>query len=110
MIATESMGANPWDATFTSFDEDQKIAYSNDERISYGGLFTQLEYVNDNFSAFFQAFSCSTVVFVPFNCDFFFINYYNLLYPYLIKVIILLKYIKNCQRNLAYSIDYIPIS
>ena len=54
VIATESMGANPWDATFTNFDEDQKIAYSNDERISYGGLFTQLEYVNDDFSAFFQ--------------------------------------------------------
>ena len=36
------------------FDEDEKIAYSNDERISYGGLFTQLEYANDKFSAFFQ--------------------------------------------------------
>ena len=54
VIATESMGANPWDATFTNFDEDQKIAYSNDERISYGGLFTQLEYAKDDFSAFFQ--------------------------------------------------------
>ena len=54
VVATESMSANPWDATFTNFDEDQKIAYSNDERISYGGLFTQLEYVNGDFSAFFQ--------------------------------------------------------
>ena len=54
VVATESMGANPWDATFTNFDEDQKIAYSNDERISYGGLFTQLEYSKDDFSAFFQ--------------------------------------------------------
>ena len=54
VVATESMGANPWEATFNNFDEDQKIAYSNDERISYGGLFTQLEYVNDDFSAFFQ--------------------------------------------------------
>ena len=54
VVATESMGANPWDATFTNFDEDQKIAYSNDERISYGGLFTQLEYTKDDFSAFFQ--------------------------------------------------------
>ena len=35
-------------------DEDQKIAYSNDERITYGGLFTQIEYANDKFSAFFQ--------------------------------------------------------
>ena len=54
VIATESMGANPWEATFNNFDEDQKIAYSNDERITYGGLFTQVEYVNDDFSAFFQ--------------------------------------------------------
>ena len=54
VIATESMGANPWEATFNNFDEDQKIAYSNDERISYGGLFTQLEYSKDDFSAFFQ--------------------------------------------------------
>ncbi len=54
VVATESMGANPWDATFTNFDEDQKIAYSNDERISYGGLFTQLEYTKNDFSAFFQ--------------------------------------------------------
>ena len=54
VVATESMGANPWEATFNNFDEAQKIAYSNDERISYGGLFTQLEYVNDDFSAFFQ--------------------------------------------------------
>ena len=54
VIATESMGANPWEATFNNFDEDQKIAYSNDERISYGGLFTQLEYSTDDFSAFFQ--------------------------------------------------------
>ena len=54
VISTTSMGANPWDATFTNFDQDEKIAYSNDERISYGGLFTQLEYVNDDFSAFFQ--------------------------------------------------------
>ena len=54
VIATQSMDANPWTATFKDFDENQKIAYSNDERISYGGLFTQFEYENDNFSAFFQ--------------------------------------------------------
>jgi hypothetical protein len=42
------------DALTASFDEDQKIAYSNDERITYGGLFSQLEYSNDNMSAFFQ--------------------------------------------------------
>tara|TARA_B100000524_G_scaffold293898_1_gene168601 strand:- start:736 stop:3219 length:2484 start_codon:yes stop_codon:yes gene_type:complete len=61
VIATESMGANPWDATFTNFDEDQKIAYSNDERISYGGIFTQLEYSKDDFSAFIQASASQTM-------------------------------------------------
>jgi hypothetical protein len=54
VIATEDMSANPWTAISASFSEDQKIAYSNDERITYGGLFTQLEYSNDNMSAFFQ--------------------------------------------------------
>ncbi len=54
VITTRDMAANPWTATFASFDQDEKIAYSNDERISYGGLFTQLEYANDKMSAFFQ--------------------------------------------------------
>jgi outer membrane receptor protein involved in Fe transport len=54
VITTRDMAANPWTATFADFDEDEKIAYSNDERISYGGLFSQLEYANDKMSAFFQ--------------------------------------------------------
>ncbi|WP_437369411.1 TonB-dependent receptor [Maribacter litoralis] len=54
VTATESYRPSGWEAAFDSYDEDQKIAYSNDERISYGGLFTQLEYANDNLSAFFQ--------------------------------------------------------
>jgi hypothetical protein len=54
VIATESLNAHPWDALTASFDEDQKIAYSNDERITYGGVFTQLEYATENMSAFFQ--------------------------------------------------------
>ncbi|MBT8305701.1 MAG: TonB-dependent receptor, partial [Maribacter sp.] len=37
-----------------TYDTDQKIAYNNEERISYGGLFSQLEYATDQFSAFFQ--------------------------------------------------------
>ncbi|MEO9894308.1 TonB-dependent receptor [Aurantibacter sp.] len=52
--ATESFRPSGWEAAFSTYDEDQKIAYSNDERISYGGLFTQLEYATDNLSAFFQ--------------------------------------------------------
>ncbi len=51
---TESLNANPWAATFRNFDEKDKINYSNDERISYGGIFTQLEYSDDVVSAFFQ--------------------------------------------------------
>ncbi|MBO0321213.1 TonB-dependent receptor [Muricauda sp. CAU 1633] len=54
VIATESFRPSGWEAAFDSYPEDQKIAYSNDERISYGGLFTQLEYATDQFSAFFQ--------------------------------------------------------
>ena len=48
------MAANPWYATFAKFNQDEKIAYSNDERISYAGIFTQVEYTSDNFSTFFQ--------------------------------------------------------
>ena len=54
VLATESFRPSGWAAAFNTYPEDQKIAYSNDERISYGGLFTQLEYAKDNFSAFFQ--------------------------------------------------------
>jgi len=54
VVTTRDMAANPWTALFADFDEDEKIAYSNDERITYGGIFTQLEYSKDNLSAFFQ--------------------------------------------------------
>jgi len=51
---TEDMSANPWLVTFKTIDENQRIDYDNSERISYLGAFTQLEYANDNLSAFFQ--------------------------------------------------------
>ena len=54
VITTRWMAADPWKATFADFDEDEKIAYSNDERISYAGIFGQYEYTNDNMSAFVQ--------------------------------------------------------
>ncbi len=54
VIATRSWNADPYTATWANIPEDQKIAYSNDERISYTGLFTQLEYSKDDFSMFFQ--------------------------------------------------------
>lgn len=51
---TESEKANPWAATFNTMSEGQRVDYDNSERISYGGLFTQLEYSDDVMSAFFQ--------------------------------------------------------
>ena len=54
VIATESYDADPWAAVTAKAPEDQKIAYSNNERITYGGLFSQLEYADDRFSVFVQ--------------------------------------------------------
>ncbi|WP_303316332.1 carboxypeptidase-like regulatory domain-containing protein [Flavivirga abyssicola] len=54
VITTEDLSANPWAVLFHDFKEEDKIAYSNDERISYGGVFGQIEYTGDKFSAFFQ--------------------------------------------------------
>lgn len=51
---TRDMSANPWTVVFADFEDDEKIAYNNEERISYGGIFGQIEYVNDGLSAFFQ--------------------------------------------------------
>ncbi|OXB01042.1 TonB-dependent receptor [Flavobacterium oncorhynchi] len=51
---TESGRALPWPATFNTIAEDQRIDYDYGETISYGGVFSQLEYSKDNFSAFFQ--------------------------------------------------------
>jgi iron complex outermembrane receptor protein len=51
---TKSLKAEPWSAMFNTIDENQRIAYDYTENISYGGVFSQLEYSNDDFSAFFQ--------------------------------------------------------
>lgn len=51
---TEFQGVNPWRSTFNTLGEDQRIDYDNSERISYGGVFGQFEYSNDNLSAFVQ--------------------------------------------------------
>mgnify|MGYP006167717415 FL=1 len=50
----QSYNINPWYAFFNTADDNQKIDYDYSETISYGGVFSQLEYSNDNFSAFFQ--------------------------------------------------------
>ena len=52
---TDVYTTNPWRA-LTSYakNADQKIGWDYSETINYGGLFTQLEYATDDFSAFFQ--------------------------------------------------------
>jgi iron complex outermembrane recepter protein len=50
----QSYNINPWYAFFNTADDAQKIDYDYSETISYGGLFGQIEYAKDNFSAFFQ--------------------------------------------------------
>ena len=46
--------AEPWTAMFNTIGQSQRIDYDYSERISYGGVFGQLEYSKDNFTAFFQ--------------------------------------------------------
>ena len=50
----QSLSTNPWDAMFNTIAQNQKIDYDYSETISYGGIFGQLEYNKDNFSAFAQ--------------------------------------------------------
>lgn len=50
----QSYNINPWHAFFNTASDDQKIDYDYSETISYGGVFGQLEYSNENLSAFFQ--------------------------------------------------------
>ena len=53
-IVTETYDPNPWAALFNFADEGQRIAYDNSEWINYQGVFGQVEYAVDAFSAFFQ--------------------------------------------------------
>ncbi|UOB19133.1 TonB-dependent receptor [Abyssalbus ytuae] len=54
VIADERGKAKAWWATFNTVGEEDRIAWDYSENISYGGLFTQLEYAKDMLSAFFQ--------------------------------------------------------
>ncbi|WP_166921191.1 TonB-dependent receptor [Flavobacterium poyangense] len=51
---TETARALPWPATFKTVGKNQRIDYDYGETISYGGVFSQLEYSTESFSAFFQ--------------------------------------------------------
>lgn len=46
--------ARPWEAMFNTVGESQRIDYDYSERISYGGVFGQVEYATEKVSAFFQ--------------------------------------------------------
>ncbi|PNQ74974.1 TonB-dependent receptor [Hanstruepera neustonica] len=52
---TEAGGINPWEVFFDpNTDHLQRFGYDYEEQINYQGIFGQLEYAKNNFSAFFQ--------------------------------------------------------
>ncbi|KOS06847.1 TonB-dependent receptor [Flavobacterium akiainvivens] len=53
-VVTEQFSANPWSQLFAKTDDTQKVNYDYSERISYGGLFGQVEYTVDGFSVYAQ--------------------------------------------------------
>ncbi|GAA4148435.1 TonB-dependent receptor [Sphingobacterium kyonggiense] len=54
-IVTETFSTNPWEHLFRKSPSlDQRVAYDNGEKINYQGVFGQVEYVDDAFSAFVQ--------------------------------------------------------
>lgn len=53
-VITETFEANPWSALFDYADDDQRYDYNYEEVIQYVGGFGQVEYKNNNFSAFIQ--------------------------------------------------------
>jgi len=53
-LVTQNTRVNPWKSLFNTTDEAQRLDYDYSETISYGGVFGQLEYSNENLSAFFQ--------------------------------------------------------
>ena len=52
--ASTEYSTNPWSALTDNAPEGDRIAYNNGETINYGGIFSQLEYSNDQLSAYFQ--------------------------------------------------------
>jgi outer membrane cobalamin receptor len=51
---TEHYSPNPWSAFTNKPSDTQKIDYDYDERISYAGVFGQIEYATNDFSVFAQ--------------------------------------------------------
>ncbi len=56
-LVTNTFDPNPWKAVNDFAGEapaGERVAYNNDETITYSGVFGQLEYSNDNISTYFQ--------------------------------------------------------
>ncbi|MHA7829676.1 MAG: TonB-dependent receptor [Flagellimonas sp.] len=51
---TATFKPTPWASLFNFADEGERIDYDYSEDINYQGLFSQIEYSTDRFSAFFQ--------------------------------------------------------
>lgn len=51
---TQTFAADPWQAVTNSAELNNRIDYANDETISYGGIFGQLEYSTSKLSTFVQ--------------------------------------------------------
>lgn len=54
LTATTEYDASPWAALFDYAEKGDRIAYNNAETIRYAGLFGQLEYAVNDFSAYVQ--------------------------------------------------------
>src|SRR5690606_2419333 len=53
-VVSETFSTNPWSSLFNSADVDQRVGYDNSEKINYQGVFGQVEYSLDGFTAFVQ--------------------------------------------------------
>lgn len=53
-VVSKTYTTNPWAALFNSAAVDERVGYDNSEKINYQGLFGQVEYVGEVFTAFLQ--------------------------------------------------------
>lgn len=54
VVVSATFNPDPWSALFDFADEGDRINYDYSEQINYQGVFGQVEYANDTFSAFLQ--------------------------------------------------------
>ncbi len=53
-VVTATFDADPWASLFDFADGNERIDYDYSENINYQGVFSQIEYADDEFSIFFQ--------------------------------------------------------